>query len=172
MVSGVPSNQKRNDMSLIGYMKTAQEKLFKPTQVFSASLVTPYAETQAPAETLRSPPDFETPNAAAGETIEKFINAQNHAVEGLSVKYDAATKTIVIRGTAFDRASRERIVLSCRSVIGVAKIEDRLTIATPQSLESNYRINRPGIAPSTIAMTESRTANTSMKPGMNALAAS
>jgi hypothetical protein len=135
-------------MSLISYMKIVQDKLLNRTQIQPAPI------HGVSTLSVLSSPYVAVTSAAANQTIEKFILSQHHPVNGLSVKYDEATKTVVLRGVAPDSSVRERVVLCCRKVIGVAHIDDRLTVAEPLSLESIYRAGRPGIATANIAKAE------------------
>ncbi|MEO8102154.1 MAG: hypothetical protein ABI790_06495 [Betaproteobacteria bacterium] len=83
-------------------------------------------------------------NGAAGKTIESYINSQRCRVVGLAVKYDGLTKNIIVSGIAFDRATREKTIQCCQRIIGVAGIENLLTLAAGESLESRYRAAKPG----------------------------
>ncbi len=122
-------------MNLRSFIKQAGGILFNP----------PHADPALVANTLtQMQRNVVARNSAAGKTIESYITSQRHRVVGLAVKYDGLTKNITVSGIAFDRATREKIILCCRRIIGVAGIEDLLTLATGESLESSYRAAKPG----------------------------
>ena len=50
---------------------------------------------------------------------------------GLDVKFDGATQVVTVSGVASDQATREKIVLCCGNVAGVASVQDRMSVATP-----------------------------------------
>jgi len=104
-------------MSLISFIKEAGEKLFKHPQAEAAGA--------APAA---APPDVAQLNAAAGAAIEKYIASQGLQAEGLDVGYDGATQTVTVSGVAADQATKEKIVLCCGNVAGVAKVDNKMTV--------------------------------------------
>ncbi len=143
------STQKGNVMSLISFIKEAGEKLFKRAPTSTAS-----APTQ---------PDLAALNATAGDAIEKYIASQNLTAAGLSVKYDADTETATVSGVAVDQATREKIVLSCGNVSGVAKVDDLMTVAAASGPASKFRAVKSGDTLSKIAKEEYGDANAYMK---------
>lgn len=131
-------------MSIISFIKEAGEKLFG----------------HAPAATQ---PDLAALNASAGKAIEKYISAQHLSAEGLTVKFDGATQTVIVSGVAPDQATLEKIVLCCGNVSGVAKVEDLLTIAASSTPESRYHTVKAGDTLSRISKDEYGDANAYMK---------
>jgi nucleoid-associated protein YgaU len=136
-------------MSLISFIKEAGEKLFKRS---------PAASAAAPSQ-----PDVVALNATAGDAIEKYIASQNLTAAGLSVKYDAGAETATVSGVAVDQATREKIVLCCGNVSGVAKVEDRMTVASASETASKLRAVKSGDTLSKIAKEEYADANAYMK---------
>ena len=134
-------------MSLISFIKEAGEKLFK----------------SAHASPAPSQPDPAALNAAAGQAIETYIAAQHLTAAGLSVKFDGATETVTVSGIAPDQATREKIVLACGNVSGVAKVNDMLTLAAASTAESKFRAVQSGDTLSKIAKEEYGDANAYMK---------
>ena len=51
--------------------------------------------------------------------------------------FDGATQTVTVSGVAPDQQTKEKIVLCCGNVTGVAQVSDLLTVATPAD-ESQY----------------------------------
>lgn len=136
-------------MSLISFIKEAGEKLFKSAQA-------------APAPS-QPQPDPAALNAAAGHAIETYIATQHLTAVGLSVKFDAASETATVSGIAPDQATKEKIVLACGNVSGVAKVNDLLTVAAGSTAESKYRTVKSGDTLSKIAKEEYGDANAYMK---------
>ena len=139
-------------MSLISFIKEAGEKLF------SRSQASPVPNASTPAQS-----DVAALSATAGQAIETYIAAQHLTAAGLSVKYDADTQIVTVSGVAPDQATREKIVLSCGNVSGVAAVKDLLTVATPTGAESKYRTVKAGDTLSKIAKEEYGDANAYMK---------
>ena len=138
-------------MSLISFIKEAGEKLFNR----APAPASPSASAAAP--------DVAALNASAAAAIEKYIASQNLSAQGLAVKFDGATQTVVVSGVAPDQATREKIVLCCGNVSGVAKVDDQLTVAASGSAASTYHTVKSGDTLSKIAKEAYGDANTYMK---------
>ena len=134
-------------MSLISFIKEAGEKLFRRPGAAAPS----------------AQPDVTALNATAGDAIEKYIASQNLTAAGLSVAYDGATETATVRGVAPDLATKEKILLCCGNVSGVAKVEDLLTVASGSGTASKFRAVKSGDTLSKIAKEEYGDANAYMK---------
>lgn len=106
-------------MSLISFLKDAGQKLFNITPPAAAA-----SASAAPA------PDVAEMNEKAAAAIEKYIASQDLRAQGLDVRFDGATQTVSVSGVAADQATKEKIVLCCGNVAGVAKVNDQLTVAS------------------------------------------
>ena len=107
-------------MGLIDFVKSAGEKLFGKGQAqaaMTAAAAEPASEEKAAAA-----------NAAAGDAILEYIAAQNLAATGLTVTFDGASATASVFGVAPDQATREKIVLCCGNVSGVAQVKDMMSV--------------------------------------------
>jgi len=135
-------------MSLISFIREAGEKLFNRAP----------AATAAPSQ-----PDIVALNITAGDAIEKYIASQNLTATGLSVKYDGSTETATVSGVAADQATREKIVLCCGNVSGVAKVDDLMTVVAGTDVASKLRAVKSGDTLSKIAKEEYGDANAYMK---------
>ena len=71
---------------------------------------------------------MQSANAAAGDAILEYIKSQNLSATGLTVTYDGATSTARVFGVAPDQATREKIVLCCGNVAGVAAVKDMMSV--------------------------------------------
>ena len=107
--------------------------------------------------------DVSALNAAAADSIEKYIKSQNLNADGLDVAYDGSTQTVTVKGTAADQATKEKIVLCCGNVSGVAKVNDQLTVAAGAVAESTYVTVKSGDTLSKIAKEAYGDANAYMK---------
>jgi len=140
-------------MSIISFFKDAGEKLFGGKEA-------------APAAAAPSQADLDARSAQANETaaraIEKYIAAQSLTADGLSVEFDGATCTVTVAGVAADQATREKIVLCCGNVTGVAQVADLMTVAEPAD-ESQYHTVARGDTLSAIAKKFYGNANAYMK---------
>lgn len=107
-------------MGLIDFVRDAGEKLFGRGKAQAAM-----AEMKAaPAD----PAKIAAANAAAGDAILDYIKGQNLAATGLTVTFDGASSTASVFGVAPDQATREKIVLCCGNVAGVAAVKDMMSV--------------------------------------------
>ena len=122
-------------MSLVSFLKDAGEKLFGGKSAQAAPAPAPAAAAPAPAQ-----PDVAQLNDTAGQAIEKYIAAQNLRAENLDVKFDGASSTVTVSGVAPDQATKEKILLCCGNVAGVAKVNDDLSVAQPEDEARFYTV--------------------------------
>lgn len=61
-------------------------------------------------------------------------------IDGLSINYNATTDTATISGAAKSQADREKAILAVGNVDHVAKVEDNLTLATPEPESQFYTV--------------------------------
>jgi nucleoid-associated protein YgaU len=112
-------------MSLISFLKDAGEKLFHPPQPQPQS-----APAGAPAPGGESVQDkVGELNTQAANAIRQYIGQQGLKADNLAVSFDGASSTVTVSGTAPDQATKEKIVLCCGNVAGVAKVDDQLAVA-------------------------------------------
>ena len=127
-------------MSIISFLKEAGEKLFKTTSAAPAATASP-----------ASAQDVAGLNETAAAAIKKYIATQDLSVQGLDVKFDGATQTVTVRGEAKDQATREKTVLCCGNVAGVAKVDDQLTVASAGEKPASFHTVKSGDSLSKIA---------------------
>jgi nucleoid-associated protein YgaU len=89
--------------------------------------------------------DFITDAGAAifggsGTDQERSAKLENHVrLMGLDVKQlkiDVAGKTATVSGEAASQAEREKVLIAVGNTQGIAKVEDKLTVAAPQAAEA------------------------------------
>lgn len=144
-------------MGIMSFIKEAGEKLFGTK------------ETAAAAEKAQAAPDNSAALAAsaaanekAGQAIEAYIAAQKLSADGLDVKFDGTTSTVTVSGQAADQATKEKILLCCGNVAGVAGVNDLMTVAAPAD-ESKWHTVVKGDTLSAISKTYYGNANQYMK---------
>lgn len=84
------------------------------------------------------------------ESIKKYIQAQGLSTEGLNLSFDPASDTVTVSGQVPDQTTKEKILLCCGNVQGVAKVQDNLKVRTP-AVESQYYTVQSGDTLSKIA---------------------
>ena len=109
-------------MGLMSFMKEAGEKLFGTGQAKAAT---------AAAATAPTPENLAALSQAAGDAIVTYIRTQNLPTDGLDVRFDAGSSTVTVAGTVADQATKEKILLCCGNVHGVAGVHDMLVVDTP-----------------------------------------
>lgn len=124
-------------MSLLSFIRDAGEKLFTKPAAASTAAATPSAATSgapaAPAAAAPAQPDVAALNAKAGDAIKAYVAQQGLDIQNLDVKYDGASETAIITGTAPSQEAAEKAVLCCGNVAHVAKVDNRLSV--PQAAE-------------------------------------
>ena len=119
-------------MGMIDFVKEAGEKLFGRGHAQTAM-----AEVKAdPANEAK----IAAANGAAGDAILDYIKAQNLSATGLTVTFDGAKSTASVFGVAPDQATREKIVLCCGNVAGVAAVTDMMTVDQSEPEATYYTV--------------------------------
>jgi len=114
-------------MAFFDFIKTAGEKLF------------PSKDSETAAATLAQAPDdaaakakVEALNRTAGDAIEAYIKSQDLKITGLTVTFDGASGTATAFGIAADQATKEKALLCCGNVGGVAMVDDKMSVEIAQ----------------------------------------
>ncbi len=93
------------------------------------------------------------------DRIIEYINRQGLQYKNLTVSYDGK-ETVTVEGVAPDQTTREKIILCCGNVEGVAKVDDKMSVAFPRRSDERRKPRRPRRAPqdrrSAAASTETR----------------
>jgi nucleoid-associated protein YgaU len=110
-------------MGLMSFFKDAGEKLFGKGEAKAA------AEAAAAAPT---PEAIAAASAAAGKAIGDYLATQGLPASGLDIGFDAASATVTVAGTVGDQATKEKILLCCGNVHGVAAVNDLIAVNEPQ----------------------------------------
>jgi nucleoid-associated protein YgaU len=135
-------SHQENAMSLISFLKDAGEKLLH------AGPAKQNAEAQQPEPATVNIREKE-------QTLERalldYMTAQNLPIENLTVAFDSASETVTVSGSVPDQATREKIVLCCGNVQGVAHVNDQLNVTAGASDESKWYEVKSGDTLSKIA---------------------
>ena len=119
-------------MGLIDFVKDAGEKLFG------------HGQAQAAAREAAAEPSNEAKaqaaNSVAADAILAYIKSQQLTATALTVTYDGATSTVTVFGVAPDQATREKIVLCCGNVAGVAAVKDMMSVDQSQPEAQWYTV--------------------------------
>jgi len=110
-------------MGLLSFIKDAGEKLFGSGEAKTA---------QAAVQASPTPEAVAALSAAAGTAIAKYIETQGLSIGGLDVGFDAPSATVTVAGTVPDQATKEKVLLCCGNVHGVAAVNDMLIVETPE----------------------------------------
>jgi len=117
-------------MAFFDFIKSAGEKLFasKDTETAAAALAEKPDDGAAKAK-------VEALNRSAGDAIEAYVKSQELKVTALTVTFDGASGVATVFGVAADQATKEKALLCCGNVGGVAKVDDKMSveIAQPQA---------------------------------------
>jgi nucleoid-associated protein YgaU len=144
-------------MGLMSFFKDAGEKLFGHKDAQAAAEQANAAPTDA---SLQS--NLTAANLAAATAITSYIATQNLSAEGLSVAFDATNSVATVSGAAQDQSTKEKILLCCGNVHGVAEVSDNMTVLAPTAASSFHTVQR-GDTLSAIAKTCYGSANDYMK---------
>ncbi len=121
-------------MGLFSFIKEAGEKLFGAKEVQAATV-----EVQQKPADPAAKKKAEDMSMKAGDAIAKYIRSQNLDATGLTVTFDGAKSEVSVYGIAPDLATKEKIVLCCGNVEGVAAVNDQMTIdQSPQEPEAQF----------------------------------
>lgn len=114
-------------MGLMSFMKEAGQKLFGHKDAEAAN-----AAAQAAPDNEDAKAKAEAANAAAAEAIVDYIHAQSLDAKQLDVLFDGAASTVNVYGVAADQATKEKILLCCGNVAGVAQVNDKMEVEDPE----------------------------------------
>ena len=117
-------------MGLLSFIKEAGEKLFGKGQAqaaMTAAQADPSSQEKAKAA-----------NDAAADAILAYIEAQGLKATGLTVTFDGSTATVY--GVADTQAVKEKIVLCCGNVQGVAAVNDKMTVVQSEPEAQYYTV--------------------------------
>ena len=134
-------------MGIMSFIKDAGQKLFGHADPTAAA-----QQAQAAPNNSELQAKVAEANQTAGAVIEAYIAAQGLGADALRVAFEGATQTALVSGQAADQATKDKILLCCGNVQGVAQVNDRMTVAEPAD-ESQHHVVERGDTLSAIAKT-------------------
>ncbi len=129
-------------MGLLSFMKDAGEKLLRGGPGKQA------AEQQMD---QTSPADLRSKEQELERAILDYIAVQNLPTQELTVAYDSANATVTVSGSAPDQQTKEKILLCCGNVQGVAHVNDEINVAQAEAAASQWYTVQSGDSLSKIA---------------------
>jgi nucleoid-associated protein YgaU len=117
-------------MGMLSFIKEAGEKLFGKGQAQTAMA----AAQSDPSSAEKT----KAANDAAADAIQGYIEQQGLKATGLTVTYDGSTATVY--GVAESQATKEKIVLCCGNVQGVASVNDQMSVDQSQPEAQYYTV--------------------------------
>jgi nucleoid-associated protein YgaU len=109
-------------MGLMSFVREAGEKLFGKGEAKAA---------QEAAAAAPTPENIAALSAKAGAAIAAYVATQGIDVSGLDIGFDGATSTVTAAGSVADQATKEKVLLCCGNVAGVAAVNDMLVVNEP-----------------------------------------
>lgn len=95
----------------------------------------------APAEPQPAPATPVEPSAQeVANKLLGLIKSLGLGVEDLSVTYNGATDTAIIKGQVKSQADKEKIILIVGNIDHVAQVDDQMTVATPEPESKFYTV--------------------------------
>ena len=122
-------------MAFFDFIKAAGEKLFSSKDNEAASVAAASAPDDAAAKANAA-----AKNREAGDAIEAYVKSQNLAATALTVTFDGGTAVATVFGIAADQATKEKILLCCGNVTGVARVDDKMSVEVAQPEASFHTV--------------------------------
>ncbi len=144
-------------MGLMSFFKEAGEKLFGKDDTPAAA-----APAAAAADPAAAQARMAEANERAAAAITKYIGANGLSADALQVSFDGSSSTVTVAGVAADQATKEKILLCCGNVQGVAGVNDLMTVQASEP-ESQFHTVVKGDTLSAIAKKFYGNANAYMK---------
>jgi nucleoid-associated protein YgaU len=107
-------------MGLIDFIRSAGEKVF------------------GTGEAAAAPTTDETVLTKRASALEEHVRGLAIPVEGLKIK--VAGDVAYVKGTTATQEAREKVLLAVGNVEGIARVEDRIEVATPQPEARFYTV--------------------------------
>ena len=138
-------------MGLMSFIKEAGEKLFGKKPEVAAAVAEPTSEEKLAAA-----------NDVAAKAIGEYIRSQNLPADALNISFDGAKQIVTVAGTVPTQEIKEKIILCCGNVDGVAGVDDQIQTTEPAD-QSQYHTVVRGDTLSAIAKKFYGNANAYMK---------
>ena len=107
-------------MGMISFIKEAGQKLFGSKPEIAAAVAEPSNEEKVAAA-----------NAAASDAIKSYLRTQDLPADDLVISFNGADQMVTVGGLVDSQEVREKVVLCCGNVHGVAGVVDELQTPAP-----------------------------------------
>jgi nucleoid-associated protein YgaU len=107
-------------MGMIAFIKEAGQKLFGSKPEIAAAVAEPSNEEKVVAA-----------NAAASDAIKAYLRTQDLPADDLVIGFNGADQMVTVGGLVDSQEVREKVVLCCGNVQGVAGVVDELQTPAP-----------------------------------------
>jgi nucleoid-associated protein YgaU len=118
-------------MGLMSFIKEAGEKLFGKSPEVAAAAAEPNNQEKAAAA-----------NAAASKAIGDYVRAQQLPADALTINFDGTSRIVTVAGTVPTQEIKEKVLLCCGNVEGVAGVDDQLVSTEPADLSQYHTVAR------------------------------
>ncbi len=129
-------------MGLLSFMKEAGEKLLH------AGRMKPEGDQPSGGA---GQPDLRAKEQELEQAIHEYIKVQHLPAEDVNIAYDSASATVTVSGSVPDQQAKEKILLCCGNVQGVAHVNDELNVAQAEAAASQWYTVQSGDTLSKIA---------------------
>lgn len=126
-------------MGMISFLKDAGEKLFGGKPAIAAAQAEPSNADKLAAA-----------NQEAAAAIRTYLKTQNLPADDLDIRFNGADQIVTVAGLVPSQSTREKVVVCCGNVAGVAAVADEMQCAEPAD-ECTYHTVARGDTLSAIA---------------------
>jgi nucleoid-associated protein YgaU len=116
---------------MISFLKEAGEKLFGKKPEIAAAAAEPSSQEK-----------LAKANEVAATAIGEYIRTQGLPADDLTITFDGASQVVTVAGLVPSQAIKEKIVLCCGNVTGVAGVEDELQTVEPADQSQYHTVVR------------------------------
>ncbi len=127
-------------MGIVSFFKDAGEKLFGHKPEVAEAVAEPSNEEKAAAA-----------SAAANDAIKDYIRANGLPADDLSIAFNPSDSIITVTGLVADQETREKIIVCCGNVHGVAGVADDMTCNEPDAPACTFHMVNKGDTLSAVA---------------------
>jgi nucleoid-associated protein YgaU len=116
-------------MGIVSFFKEAGQKLFGNKPEVAAAVAEPSNEEKAAAA-----------NEAASTAIKDYIRTQDLPADDLTITFSGADQVVTVAGLVVTQEIREKIIVCCGNVHGVAGVADEMQCDEPDAPACQYHM--------------------------------
>lgn len=116
-------------MGIVSFFKEAGQKLFGSKPEVAAAVAEPSNEEKAAAA-----------NEAASSAIKDYIRTQDLPADDLTITFSGADQVVTVAGLVATQEIREKIIVCCGNVHGVAGVADEMQCDEPDAPACQYHM--------------------------------